>query len=326
MFEKVCAFDNLLKAAGRAMQGKLDAPAAARFHFNLEKEVIDLQRVLLAGAYRPRPYRCFYIHEPKRRYICAADFRDRVVHHALCNLLEPVFERRFIHDSYACRRGKGTHRAVRRVRAFARKRRFFLKTDIRKCFASIDHAVLKRMLRRQFKDARLLTLMDVIIDHPVPGHPPGKGLAIGNLTSQWWANFYLDALDHFVKDETGMKWYARYMDDMVLMTDDKADLHHAKARMAAFLSERLLLEFKEKGTHVAPVIQGIPFLGFRIFPGLVRLKHANRTRFIRQFREKEAAFHAGHMDEDALIRSVVSMIGHLEHADTRRFRRKLFYG
>lgn len=130
-------------------------------------------------------------------------------------MLEPLFEKWFICDSHACRKNKGAHRAIRRVKGWARRAPYFLKADVRKFFESIDHEVLKELLSQKIKDQKLLTLMERIIEKPIPGYLPGKGLAIGNLTSQWWANFYLDPLDHYLKDKCGVKYYIRYMDDRV---------------------------------------------------------------------------------------------------------------
>ncbi|OQY59788.1 MAG: hypothetical protein B6245_04795 [Desulfobacteraceae bacterium 4572_88] len=326
LFEKICSFDNLMKAARKAFQGKKDRPRVAAFYFHLESEILTLQDELLSGTYQPRPYRSFWVYEPKRRHICAADFRDRVVHHAICNLLEPEFERSFVKDSYACRKHKGSHIAVRRVKSFCRKRRYFLKTDISKYYDSVDHALLKKRLALKIKDPKLLTLINIIIDHPLPDQIPGKGLPIGNLTSQWWANFYLDALDHYIKDDLGVKCYARYMDDVVILADTKPELHLLCAAIRDFLDRKLLLKLKDKGTFVAPVWQGLPFLGFRIYPNLTRLKREKVIRFRRQYRQKENAYLSGKIGEDEFVRSVTSMIGHMKHANTLRMRQKFFWG
>ncbi len=326
LFEDVCSFHNLCSAARKAFRGKLNKPRVADFHLNFEFELVALQRELLSKTYRPEPYRSFTIHEPKQRRICAADFRDRVVHHAVCNVLEPLFERSFIHDSYACRKDKGTHRAIARLQSFCRDSNFFLKMDVEKFFDSVDHAILKRMIERKIKDADLLALLFLIIDHPMPDQIPGKGLPIGNLTSQWWANHYLNQLDHFVKDELGVKRYIRYMDDMVVLSTGKEELHRLRARIGMFLSQRLNLRLKESGTFLAPVSQGVPFLGFRVFPNLIRLKRANLVRFRRKFRENEKAYLSGEMDDERFARSAASLLGHVLHADTWRMRRDFFYG
>ena len=185
--------------AQSARQRRGGAALCDRHH--LETELLQLERELLSDSYRPRPYRSFWVHEPKQRRICAADIRDRVVHHAIIRVLEPYFEAYFIHDTYACRRGKGTHRAVQRAQALSRRYRYVLQLDVRQFFASVDHAILKALLARRFKDRQLLALLAQIIDHPIPDGVPGRGLPIGNLTSQYFATFYLGYLDHFVKDQ-----------------------------------------------------------------------------------------------------------------------------
>ena len=326
LFEQACSYANLHLATKRAVRGKITNPDVARFHMNREFELLSIQEELLSGAYQPRTYHCFTIYEPKKRTICAAVFRDRVIHHAICNILEPIFERFFIHDSYACRRDKGTHRAVNRVRKFLRADGYFLKTDVKKFFDSIDHGILKALLRCKIKDSRFLKLLDTIIDHPMPNQICGKGLPIGNLTSQWWANFYLDQLDHYLKDQLGVRRYVRYMDDIVVVNDNKDALHNLRVHVDSYLKERLELRLKQDGTFVAPVTEGVPFLGFRIFPNLIRLKRTNLVRFRRNFREKEKAYLSGEMDEDRFTRSAASMLGHVQHADTWRMRRDFFYG
>jgi retron-type reverse transcriptase len=225
LFEKVLAFDNLLLAAHKARHGKQDRISVARFFFHLEPELLTLQAELQSGAYRMRPYRTFAIYEPKRRQICAADLRDWVVHHAICHVLDPLFEASMIADTYACRRGKGTHAAVHRMQALARKMQYFLKGDVRKYFETVDRAVLKALLRRKLKDQALLVLLEHIIDHPIPGGVPGKGIPIGNLTSQYFANLYLGELDHFLKERLRLKGYVRYMDDLLVLSANKPCLH-----------------------------------------------------------------------------------------------------
>ena len=321
LFQQIATFGDLLQAARKALQGKKDRPVVAEFYFHLEPELLRLEEELRTGGYLPRPYRSFMVYEPKPRRICAADIRDRVVHHAICNVLQPAFEAFSIHDSYACRRGKGTHRALRRTQFFSRSHRYFLKLDVRKFFSSVDLQRLKELLERRFKDRQLLDLLGRIIDHPIPESRPGKGLPIGNLTSQHLANFYLGHADHFVKDELAVRGYLRYMDDMLVFGDDKADLHRALAAARGFMDERLRLELKESAVLLAPVSQGIPFLGFRVFPRLMRLQRAGWARFQSKVRQREQAYRHGTLDEAGLVQSVQSLLGHVQHANTLRLRR-----
>lgn len=324
LFDQLVRFDNLHLAARKAFRGKKDRGSVALFYFGMENELIQLQEELIERTYRPRPYRMFEIREPKVRKISSSDFRDRVVHHAICNLLEPILEGRAIYDSYACRVGKGTHLAIKRCQTFTRRRGYFLKCDIRKYFESIDRVILKRLLRRVVKDGEFLSLLDMIVDHQVPNTPPQKGLPIGNLTSQHFANFYLGELDHFLKDRLGLKCYLRYMDDFICFSEDKDELHQILAEIRSFLSSRLELALKEKITRIAPVTEGVPFLGFRIFPGVIRLQRENLIRFRRKIKRKEVAYQAGKQDSDELLKSINSMIAHISHADVTRLLRRDF--
>ena len=324
LFEQVTEYRNLLAAAHRARRGKRDRVEVARFVFDLEPNLLQLQEELRSGSYRMRPYRAFVIREPKRRRICAAHFRDRVVHHAVCGVLDPIFEACLIGDTYACRRGKGTHAAVRRLQRFARRFPYVLMGDVRRYFESVDHEVLKALCRRKLKDKALLSLLDRIIDHPLPGGRPGKGVPIGNLTSQYFANLYLGELDHLVKDRLRLPGYLRYMDDFAVFADGKPRLHRVLAAIREFLPATLRLELREERTFLAPVAQGLPFLGFRVWPGIVRLDGRKLARLRRQVRRREAAYRLGRIDEDALAQSVRGMVGHVCHIDSLQARKRVF--
>jgi retron-type reverse transcriptase len=236
LFEQVCSFENLHAAAYAALRGKRGKKPAAAFFANLEEELVALRFELLDGTYRHGDYHYFQIHEPKERRVAAAPFRDRVVHHAIVRVVEPLFEARFIEDSFACRKGKGTHAGMRRAAQLARKYPYALKCDIRKYFANIDHEILSNQLARVIGDQCLLDLMNGILASHSEGSRMiwgddlfsvrriGRGLPIGNLTSQFWANVYLNALDHFVKHELRCKGYIRYMDDFLLFSHNKVRL------------------------------------------------------------------------------------------------------
>jgi hypothetical protein len=324
LFDKVTSFDNLLLAAQKAMRGQRAKPAVARFYFNLENELLQLQDELASGTYQPQPYRVFWIYEPKKRQICAAPIRDRVVHHAVCHLLDPIFERQMIYDTYACRRDKGTHAAVRRAQQFARRYRYFLQCDIRHYFASIDHEILKNMLRRLLKDARVLDLLNRAIDQPVPASPAGKGLPIGNLTSQYFANLYLSHLDHYLKEQERVGGYLRYMDDFLLFGNDRRQLAELRPRSENFLADELKLTMKLPAPVALPTHGGISFLGFRVFPALVRVQYAKLTRFRRRVKMLENEYLTGNLSERELACSLNSMAGHIQHANTLAARQAVF--
>lgn len=275
LFEEITSFENPVVAAKRAFRGKKDKARVARFYFDMENELLCIREELRNKTYKPRPLWIFRIREPKVREIGASDFRDRVVHHAVCNLIEPILERGYVHHSYACRAGKGTHRAVRQAQIFSRRNRYFLKCDIKHYFASIDREVLKEIIARKFKDHDLIWLLSTIMDI-AQSDQLGKCIPIGSLTSQHFANLYLDRLDYYIKDYLRVKSYLRYMDDFILFGADKTDLHLLHFDIRNFLHDVLELELKEHATMLAPVLDGIPFLDFRIFPNLIRLKQENK--------------------------------------------------
>ena len=326
LFEQITHLDNLFFAAQKAFRGKKSRPGVALFYFHLETELLTLQRELQKGTYQPRPFRTFTIFEPKQRKICAADFRDRVVHHAICNVLEPLFEKKLIEDSYACRKNKGTHKALKKCQRLAHQFPYYLKCDIRKYFETVNHDILKSLLVRKFKDQKVLELLNIIIDQLVPNGLPGVGLPIGNLTSQHFANLYLGELDHYLKDQLGIRGYIRYMDDFIVFSHSKAEIHEYLSEIYLFLQDHLALELKMESLFLAPVSEGIPFLGFRIFPDLIRLQGTNLQRFKRNVWKRENQYLKGKIDVALLSQSVSSMIAHVSYADTNQVRKSLFEG
>jgi len=327
LFGSVAAFGNIFNAAYGAIRGKKkDSPDVHQFFYDLESEVIRLETELVEGDYMPRPYSTFWVRDPKLRRICCLPFRDRVIHHAVCRVLGPCFEACSISDSFACRPEKGTHRAITKAQQYSRSFDFFLKLDIRKFFDSVDQETLKNLLDRKFTEYPLRRLLHSIIDAPVPGLPTGKGQAIGNLTSQFYANFYLTPMDHFVKQRLHVRGYLRYMDDFILFSDSKGLLHGWHAEIQDYVREVLNLELKSRATILAPVSEGIPFLGKRIFPNLIRLDRRSRRRFIRLWKKREQAFEIGDISEDDFLRSANSLIGHAQGANTKELRRSFFCG
>jgi hypothetical protein len=324
LFNQVCSFESLTRSALRAARAKKTKTRVALFLQDVECEVIELEKELLSKSYRPRPYHTFKITDPKERMICAADFRDRVVHHAVCRVLEPIFEQSLVIDTYACRRNKGPLQAVKRAQAFCRRYKYFMKLDVHKYFDSVDHSVLKDQLRRKLKDPDLLWLLDVFIDHPVPWTQPGKGIPIGNLTSQHFANFYLSGLDHLVKECLRIEGYVRYMDDMVLWADDKHALWDAASRIEVYLQHQLCLRIKDGSLYIAPIQQGLPFLGFRIFPGVIRIARRGWRRFRRKLESLDRGFTKGAIDDEKWTRSMSSLVGYMQQADTRNLRACFF--
>jgi hypothetical protein len=291
LFERIASPENLAAALRRAARGKLHRGPVSRFAADADRELAALREELLSGAYRPRPFAQFGILDPKPRLISCADFRDRVVHHAVCAHVAPVIERRLIADNFACREGKGSHRAVLRAQVFARRFGYWLRTDVRHYYDTIEHGVLLELLERLFREPRLRDLLEVIVRNGAAGHAPGKGLPIGSLTSQWFANLYLDGVDHWIAEARRPGAYVRYMDDLAVWSDSKAGLQALADDLEEKMACELGLEMKREATQVAPSTEGMPFLGYRVFPGLVREKGARvrRRRTLLAAREAECA-------------------------------------
>ncbi len=337
LWPRLTSFTNLLLAFRKASRGKRGKPEVAEFEFNLEPNLFQLQEELKKGEYQPGKYHSFYIHDPKKRLISAAPFRDRVVHHALCNLIEPLFERKFIFDTYANRRGKGTHKALDRCTHYMRRFAYVLPLDVRQFFPSIDHQLLYAALARTIADERTLDLcarilaggQGVLAGEYDMVYFPGddlfaaarpRGLPIGNLTSQFWANVYLNEFDHFVKRELKCKGYVRYVDDMRLFAGDKATLHAWRNEVVAFLAE-LRLTVHENSAQPRPTASGVPFLGFTIFPDHRRLKRRKVVNARRKLRGLLVKYHAGRIDQARVTASINGWINHTRFGDTWGLRR-----
>jgi len=339
LYSDISDFQNLLVAFKKASKGKRSKPAVATFEVNLEKELLRLERELREKTYRPGSYRSFYIHDPKKRLISAAPFRDRVVHHAVCNVIEPLFECTFIHDSYANRKGKGTHKAIERYQHYARQYKYVLKCDIRKFFPSIDHAILKQELRWKLACPDTLWLLDLIIDASNPQEPhapffPGddlftpqqrrRGLPIGNLTSQFWANVYMNRFDHFVKEELRVPGYIRYVDDFVLFHNSPSVLAEYRQAVQHYLVRLRLLAHPNK-THIHATQRGVPFLGFQIHPYYRVLQKRKTHRFRRYFHRLLGKYESGALPALSLEQSLNSWLGHVRFGQSRRLERYILY-
>ena len=320
-FSRVASFLALVRAARVAARGHRRSPEVADFLLEVEVNALALERELLAGTYRPGAYRTFCVRDPKPRVISAPPFRDRVVHHALCAELEPALERGAAPESFACRRGKGTLAAIHHARSLARRFRYWLKLDVRRFFETASHAVLRRLLFRRVSDPGLRGLVDRLLDAGAPGSPPGRGLPIGNLTSQHFANFYLGPVDRLVKRELRPGGYCRYMDDILLFGQHREPLWTAHRRIRERASYGLELELRREVTRLAPVSEGVPFLGFVVFPGTVRFDPRRVRRWWRRMDGLERGLDAGRLSEEDAARSAASLVGWAMHGDTLMLRR-----
>lgn len=333
-------WSNLFLAYRKAAKGKRRLPPAARFEVPLADHLLDLQAELIAQTYQPGAYTHFVIHEPKRRKISAAPFRDRVVHHALCNLIEPLFEARFIPDSYANRIGKGTHRALDRLQALTVQYPYALRMDIVQHFPSLDHGVLRAAFAPVIRDAEPLWLADRILtsgagvlrDEYTLVRFPGddltdadrpRGLPIGNLTSQFWSNVYMNALDHFVVDELHCPAYLRYVDDFVVFSRSKRELYAWKRAIIDKLAD-MRLTMHTESAQVARTAEGVPWLGFVIYPTHRLLKRRNAVNFTQRLERSIDLYAAGAITFAELDASVQGWINHVRYADTWGLRRHIF--
>lgn len=344
IYEELFTFDALLEANRQARKGKRFRPEVMGFTDNLEGNLFQLQSELQQETYRVGPYRKFYVREPKLRLVMALAYRDRIVQWAIYQKLFPFYDRTFIEDSYACRKGKGSHKAVDRLQYWLRQvdrkpgRWYYLKLDISKYFYRVSHRILKRILMRRIKDERLMSLLGRIIDSDDTafGLPAGvspeeitadewtwdTGMPIGNLTSQMFANIYLNELDQYAKHILGIHHYIRYMDDVIILSSSKEQLHQWKAEIERFLNVELELQLNSK-TAIRPISMGVEFVGYRIFTTHRKLKRSTARKILRRFSGMCDLLNQGVMSREHFDRVTASWSGILEHGDTAGMRCKL---
>ena len=339
VWSQLVSFENLHLAWKNASKGKRAGLEVAQFEYALESNLLDLQSALKTGHYKPGAYRSFLIFDPKRRLVSAAPFADRVVHHTLMQVLEPIFERTFIGDSYANRVGKGTHAALERAQRWVRAYRYVLQCDIKQFFPSVDHAVLYRLLAKKVACPRTLQLAKLILgsgdgvlaaeydmvyfagDDLLATQRP-RGLPIGNLTSQCWANVYMNEVDQLVKRQLHCTPYLRYVDDFLLFSNSKTELWQHKAAIVNKLNE-LRLTLHDASSTVYPTKNGVGFLGLRLFGTFTRLKNRNVRAFDARLRGWQQLVQAGEMSLDDVSLRVQGWVAHAQHADTRGLRQQL---
>lgn len=311
--------DNLRMAFHLAQKGKSGKREVQLFRENLDQNLIHLRNQLLHGTVVVGHYESFMVYEPKERKILAASFPERVMHHALTAVCQQRFEQHFIFDTYACRRGKGTHSAIQRATYFNQKYDWYLKLDFRKYFDSIPHAILKTNLNKIFKDRILLKCFEAIIDsHHVRA---GYGLPIGNLTSQYFANYYLSSLDHFIKEKLQVKAYVRYMDDMVLWSEEKEELKTCLREISIFVDQMLNLTLKPFSLNRTEL--GLGFLGHRLYKNRIVLNAASKKRFSKRMRELEYGLASNLMAESYAQGKALASIAFTRASDSEGFRKKV---
>ncbi len=318
LIEDIASLDNLTLAHYRAKKGKSWKYEVLRFSEYLPDKLNALRNEILNGSVQVGEYHYFTIYDPKERRICAASYPERVLHHALMGVCDPHFESFQISDSYATRKGKGTFKALDRAWGFQKQYAWFLKMDVRKYFDSIDHATLMSQLRRRFKDPRLLAIFERILDSYHT--QTGKGLPIGNLTSQYFANYYLGLMDHWLKETHRVSAYVRYMDDFVIWHDDKSRLNFLAKEITGFLADRLALTLKT--CYVAKASTGLPFLGFRLFPNKKILSARSKKRYSRKMQALSAELLRGEISQKQFQARVTALNAFAEKGYSLKFRKK----
>lgn len=338
LYAELCSFRNLELAFRKARINKRSKKGVRDFEFDLEQNILSLKHELETLSYNPRPLKQFVIRDPKTRLISASLFRDRVVHHAVCNIIQPIFERTFIYDSHANQIGKGTTEALRRFDVFKRKASkngrllnkakdnnmvigYVLKADIRHYFDTIDHGILMGIISRKVKDINVLMLIRKILNNHST-KIPDKGMPIGNLTSQFFANLYLNELDYFVKHILKARFYIRYVDDFVILDESREMLEGYKIQIAEFL-KTLKLELHPEKSKIYPLHKGTRFLGFRIFHHHKLLRKSNMRKMERRLESFREDYLKGIVSIDDISNSVQSWMGYARQGNTYQLRERV---
>lgn len=322
IYAKICTFENLFLAYRKARKGKRSKKSVYDFEYDLENNLFKIQEELLNEDYKFSEYNIFKIHEPKERIISSAIFKDRVVHHAICNIVEPVLDKAMIYNSYSCRIGKGTHKALEKAAKYLKNNQYILKLDIKKYFFTIDHEILLNLLENKIRDKKVLALFRNLLNtyktddfYYLPfendtlleaGRP--RGLPIGNLTSQLFANFYLNSFDRFIKEELQCKNYLRYMDDALIFSNSKAELREVQTKVMDFL-KTIRLKLNTKKSCIIQQKNGIPFLGFHLYKNRRRILKPNLTRFKNRMIVKSRLYSQKEIDFEHILISLNSWCG-----------------
>ena len=338
LYEKICSLKNLTLALRKARKGKTKEEYVIRFEENTEENLLSLQKELIEQTYKPHSLRSFIIRDPKTRKIHSSIFKDRIVHHAIVNILEPIFEKIFIYDSYASRKDKGTHKAIERFKGFMRKvsgngrlvkdalnnnmtEGYTLKADIRHYFDEIDHEILIKIIKKKIDDEDIIWLIRQILNNFNSGIA-GKGMPLGNLTSQFFANVYLNELDYFVKHELNARYYIRYVDDFVILHISKKRLEYFKKRIGVFLKDELNIELHPDKTKTIALRNGIEFLGYRIFYYYTLLNKKN----IKLITKKIYAFKENQITKEDFDNSLIGWEGYAKWANSYNLKNDLLDG
>lgn len=326
LYPELCSFENLFSAYKKARKHKTSKKYVQDFEKELSTNLFRLQKELLNKTYCPAPLIDFIIRDPKTRKISKSDFRDRIVHHALCNIIEPIFDKTFIYDSYANRKGKGTLKAIKRFEYFKRKvsknntrKCYVLKADIMHYFETLDHIILLQIISEKIVDKNVIKLIIQIMKNHKTKRK-GAGMPLGNLTSQFFANVYLNELDQYVKHELKIKYYIRYVDDFVILSNSKEELEFYTERIRAFLCEKLKISLHPKKTKIFNMSDGVAFLGLRIFENHKLLKECNIRKFRNKLKRLCAQHDINEVDYDKIYDVIEGWIAHIDIANGHKLK------
>jgi len=337
LYYEIISLPNLYQAYYKAIKGKKDKFKVLDFEENLHENLWNLHKELLENIYEVSEYSEFYINDYKTRKILAPKLRDAIVQHAIYNYLEEIYDGTFIFDSFSCRKGKGTHKGFRRLRSFLHKHKnedYFIKFDVSKYFYSIDQYKLVEILEKKMKDSNLIILLKKIIsshnEEEIPAHilndnfeVQRKGIPIGNLLSQLFANIYLNELDYFVKHNLKIKYYVRYVDDFVILEKGKDSLSIIRMRIKSFLKRVLFLKIEDRKIQINKISFGVDFVGFVVFKKLIRVRTRNYTRFRKMLNDKIKLYHSKKLSMLKLNASFQSYLGHLSHSNSNKIKERI---
>lgn len=342
LYEQLTSYENLELAFKKARKHKTLKDYVINFEIDLKENLLKLQFEPKTFTYQPNPIKTFIVRDPKTRKIGASDFRDRVVYHALCNIIAPLLGNSFVFDSFANQKGKGTHKAIKRFEQFLpqltfnhkqtieRERErarastiigYALKADIRHYFENISHNVLLKKIRNRIKDEKVIWLIEIILKNHKTG-VLGKGMPLGNLTSQFFANFYLDEFDHFVKHELKAKYYLRYVDDFVILHLSQKVLMEWRIKIEDFLEKKLEIYLHPEKSRIIELSRGTTLLGFKIFSKYRLLKKSNSRRIWKRLKKFKQKYDRGELNRDEILMSLESWLAYAEFANTYKFRKK----
>lgn len=328
LWKELCSTQNLELAYKKARKHKTLRPCVLEFEENLTENLNVLRTELLFHSYKPKPLKTFILRDPKTRKISKSDFRDRVIHHALCNIIESFFEKMFIHDSYANRKGKGTLKAIQRLEHFRKKlsqnntsQVFILKSDIRHYFDEVNHSILLKIISKRINDPKILWLIRRVLNNYSTSE--GKGMPLGNLTSQFFANVYLNELDQFVKHKLKAKQYIRYVDDFVILHSSEEQLTEWKVKIAEFLRDKLLLDLHPEKTKIILSGHGVDFLGLKTFPHHKIMKKRNVRSFKKKLKIICEKYDTGEIRYDEVYDFLEGWIAYAKNTDTYNLRKKI---